>query len=318
MKVIDHIKKSKGDTLFSFEILPPLKGTSIEGLFNSIDRLMEFKPKFIDVTSHREEFIFKKHDSGLLEKIHTRKRPGTVGICAAIQNKFKVDTVPHVICGGFTREETEYALIDLHYLGIDNVLVLRGDAQKADNQFIPENNGHKYAIDLLSQVSALNNGHYLHDEVENTNPSDFCIGVAGYPEKHFESPSLNTDIKRLKSKVEAGAEYVVTQMFFDNKRYFDFVAKCRKAGINVPIIPGLKPIVSKKQLIAIPRNFYLNLPDSLIQAIESAKNPDHVREVGIEWCISQSKELMENKVPVLHYYTMGKGASTERIAKALF
>lgn len=318
MKVIDHIKKSKGDTLFSFEILPPLKGTSIEGLFNSIDRLMEFKPKFIDVTSHREEFIFKKHDSGLLEKIHTRKRPGTVGICAAIQNKFKVDTVPHVICGGFTREETEYALIDLHYLGIDNVLVLRGDAQKADNQFIPENNGHKYAIDLLSQVSALNNGHYLHDEVENTNPSDFCIGVAGYPEKHFESPSLNTDIKRLKSKVEAGAEYVVTQMFFDNKRYFDFVAKCRKAGINVPIIPGLKPIVSKKQLIAIPRNFYLNLPDSLIQAIESAKNPDHVREVGIEWCISQSKELMENKVPVLHYYTMGKGVSTERIAKALF
>lgn len=318
MKVIDHIKKSKGDTLFSFEILPPLKGTSIEGLFNSIDRLMEFKPKFIDVTSHREEFIFKKHDSGLLEKIHTRKRPGTVGICAAIQNKFKVDTVPHVICGGFTREETEYALIDLHYLGIDNVLVLRGDAQKADNQFIPENHGHKYAIDLLSQVSALNNGHYLHDEVENTNPSDFCIGVAGYPEKHFESPSLNTDIKRLKSKVEAGAEYVVTQMFFDNKRYFDFVAKCRKAGINVPIIPGLKPIVSKKQLIAIPRNFYLNLPDSLIQAIESAKNPDHVREVGIEWCISQSKELMENKVPVLHYYTMGKGASTERIAKALF
>ena len=229
-----------------------------------------------------------------------------------------MDTVPHVICGGFTREETEYALIDLHYLGIDNVLVLRGDAQKADNQFIPENNGHKYAIDLLSQVSALNNGHYLHDEVENTNPSDFCIGVAGYPEKHFESPSLNTDIKRLKSKVEAGAEYVVTQMFFDNKRYFDFVAKCRKAGINVPIIPGLKPIVSKKQLIAIPRNFYLNLPDSLIQAIESAKNPDHVREVGIEWCISQSKELMENKVPVLHYYTMGKGASTERIAKALF
>jgi methylenetetrahydrofolate reductase (NADPH) len=279
---------------------------------------MEFKPKFIDVTSHREEFIFKKHDSGLLEKIHTRKRPGTVGICAAIQNKFKVDTVPHVICGGFTREETEYALIDLHYLGIDNVLLLRGDAQKADNQFIPEKNGHRYAIDLLSQVSALNNGHYLHDEVENTNPSDFCIGVAGYPEKHFESPSLNTDIKRLKSKVEAGAQYVVTQMFFDNQRYFDFVAKCRKAGINVPIIPGLKPIVSKKQLITIPRNFYLNLPDDLIQGIESAKTPEGAREVGIEWCISQSKELMGNKVPVLHYYTMGKGESTERIAKALF
>jgi methylenetetrahydrofolate reductase (NADPH) len=318
MKVIDHLKKSEGNTLFSFEILPPLKGTSIEGLFHSIESLMEFKPKFIDVTSHREEFVFKKHDNGLLEKIHTRKRPGTVGICAAIQNKFKIDTVPHVICGGFTREETEYALIDLHYLGIDNVLILRGDALKTDNQFIPEKGGHKYAIDLLHQVSDLNKGSYLHDEVENTNPSNFCIGVAGYPEKHFEAPSLNSDIKYLKSKVDAGAEYVVTQMFFDNKHYFNFVNKCKEAGIHVPIIPGLKPIASKKQLTTIPRNFYLNLPDDLIRSIETAKTQAAVKEIGIEWCVEQSKELMRNKVPVLHYYTMGKGESTETIAKELF
>ena len=250
--------------------------------------------------------------------MHTRKRPGTVGICAAIQNQFKIDTVPHVICGGFSREETEYALIDLHYLGIDNVLVLRGDALKAEGAFKPEPHGHTYAIDLLKQVSDLNKGHYLHDEVENSNPSNFCIGVAGYPEKHFEAPSLNTDIKYLKAKVDAGAEYVVTQMFFDNQHYFDFVAKCRKANIHVPIIPGLKPIATASQLTTIPSNFHLNLPDDLVEAVEAAKTPAAVKEVGIQWCITQSKELMAKGAPVLHYYTMGKADATEKIASALF
>jgi len=318
MKVTDHIAAAKGKTLFSFEILPPLKGTRIDELFGTIERLMAFGPNFIDVTSHREEFIYKKRENGLLEKVHTRKRPGTVGICAAIQNQFKIDTVPHVICGGFSREETEYALIDLHYLGIDNVLVLRGDALKAEGAFKPEPHGHTYAIDLLKQVSDLNKGHYLHDEVENSNPSNFCIGVAGYPEKHFEAPSLNTDIKYLKAKVDAGAEYVVTQMFFDNQHYFDFVAKCRKANIHVPIIPGLKPIATASQLTTIPRNFHLNLPDDLVEAVEAAKTPAAVKEVGIEWCIAQSKELMSQGAPVLHYYTMGKADATEKIASALF
>ncbi|MDG1253373.1 MAG: methylenetetrahydrofolate reductase [NAD(P)H] [Schleiferiaceae bacterium] len=318
MKVVDHIAAAQGKTLFSFEILPPLKGTRIDELFGSIERLMAFGPKFVDVTSHREEFIYKKRENGLLEKIHTRKRPGTVGICAAIQNQFKVDTVPHVICGGFTREETEYALIDLHYLGIDNVLVLRGDALRAEGAFKAEANGHPFALDLLKQVVDLNHGHYLHDEVENSNPSNFCIGVAGYPEKHFEAPSLNTDIKHLKAKVDAGAEYIVTQMFFDNQYYFDFVEKCRKSGINVPIIPGLKPIATANQLATIPRNFHLNLPDDLVDAVEAAKVPAAVKEVGIEWCIAQSKELMKEGAPVLHYYTMGKSDATEKIAAALF
>jgi methylenetetrahydrofolate reductase (NADPH) len=318
MKVIDHIRAAKGKTLFSFEILPPLKGTRIDGLYESIERLMPFDPKFIDVTSHREEFIYKRHESGLLEKVHTRKRPGTVGICAAIQNKFKVDTVPHVICGGFTREETEYALIDLHYLGIDNVLVLRGDALKSDGVFKAEKGGHQYAVELLGQVMDLNAGKYLYDEVENSNPSSFCPGVAGYPEKHFEAPSLRSDIKHLKAKVDAGAEYIVTQMFYDNAAYFSFVGKCRLAGIDVPIIPGIKPIATKRQLTSIPSHFYINLPDDLVDAMEDAKDADSVRQVGIEWAIAQSKELMKQGVPSLHYYTMGSSKSIEAIAKAVF
>ena len=318
MKVIDHISQAQGRTLFSFEILPPMKGTSIDGLFDSIERLMAFGPKFIDVTSHREEFIYKKHPNGLLQKVHTRKRPGTVGICAAIQNKFHVDTVPHIICGGFSAEETEYALIDLHYLGIDNVLVLRGDALKSEGTFTAELGGHAHAIDLLKQVKNLNQGKYLHDEVQNSNPSHFCIGVAGYPEKHYEAPSLKSDLKYLKEKVDAGAEYIVTQIFYDNASYFSFVEKCRAMGIEVPIIPGLKPITTKNQLHTLPRNFYLNEPDDLVDAVEAAKTPEEVKAVGVEWCISQSQELMKKGAPVLHYYTMGKPDETEKIAAALF
>ena len=266
----------------------------------------------------REEFIFKKHESGLLQKVHTRKRPGTVGICAAIQNKFRIDTVPHIICGGFSREETEYALIDLHYLGIDNALLLRGDALRSEGSFIPEPHGHSNAIDLISQVKNLNRGTYLYDEVENSNPSNFCIGVAGYPEKHFEAPSLKADLKHLKAKVDAGGDFIVTQMFFNNEHFFKFVADCRAAGITAPIIPGLKPLTTKGQLQGIPRNFHINLPDDLIEAVEAAKSPEAVKQVGVEWCIAQSKELMDKEVPVLHYYTMSKAEETEQIAAAIF
>ena len=318
MKVVDHIQAAQGKTLFSFEVLPPLKGNTIDSLYSTIERLMEFGPKFIDVTSHREEFIFKKHESGLLQKVHTRKRPGTVGICAAIQNKFHIDTVPHIICGGFSREETEYALIDLHYLGIDNALLLRGDTLRSEGSFIPDPQGHSNAIDLIRQVKDLNRGTYLYDEVENSNPSNFCIGVAGYPEKHFEAPSLKVDLKHLKAKVDAGGDFIVTQMFFNNEHFFKFVADCRAAGITVPIIPGLKPLTSKGQLQGIPRNFHINLPDDLIEAVEAAKSPEAVKQVGVEWCIAQSKELMAREVPVLHYYTMSKAEETEQIAAAIF
>ena len=318
MKVIDHITAAKGKTLFSFEVLPPLKGNTIDSLFSTIERLMEFGPKFIDVTAHREEFIFKKHESGLLQKVHTRKRPGTVGICAAIQNKFRIDTVPHIICGGFSREETEYALIDLHYLGIDNALLLRGDALRSEGSFIPDPQGHSNAIDLISQVKNLNRGTYLYDEVENSNPSNFCIGVAGYHEKHFEAPSLKADLKHLKAKGDAGGDFIVTQMFFNNEHFFKFVADCRAAGITVPIIPGLKPLTTKGQLQGIPRNFHINLPDDLIEAVEAAKSPEALKQVGVEWCIAQSKELMAKEVPVLHYYTMSKAEETEQIAAAIF
>jgi methylenetetrahydrofolate reductase (NADPH) len=250
--------------------------------------------------------------------VHTRKRPGTVGICAAIQNKFRIDTVPHIICGGFSREETEYALIDLHYLGIDNALLLRGDALRSEGSFIPEPHGHSNAIDLISQVKNLNRGTYLYDEVENSNPSNFCIGVAGYPEKHFEAPSLKADLKHLKAKVDAGGDFIVTQMFFNNEHFFKFVSDCRAAGITVPIIPGLKPLTTKGQLQGIPRNFHINLPDDLIEAVEAAKSPEALKQVGVEWCIAQSKELMAKGVPVLHYYTMSKAEETEQIAAAIF
>ncbi len=317
MKVTDHIKQANGNTLFSFEILPPVKGQSVQSIFDAIDPLMEFKPPFIDVTYHREEYIYKKHPGGLLEKVSIRKRPGTVGICSAIINRYGVDPVPHIICGGFTKEETENALIDLDFLGIDNVLVLRGDAIKTEGRFIPEEGGHHYATELMQQVQDMNAGTYLHEEVEGSK-TDFCIGVAGYPEKHFEAPNLNTDIKYLKKKVDMGADYIVTQMFFDNAKYFDFVEKCREADINIPIIPGLKPLATKKQTTILPSIFHVDLPESLTNEVESCKDNVQVKEVGVEWCIQQSKELMDWGVPGLHYYTMSKSASTRKIAEALF
>jgi len=318
MKVTDHIKNATGKTLFSIEILPPLKGENIRVLFDNIDPLMEFKPPFIDVTYHREEYVYKKKENGLLEKSSTRKRPGTVGICAAIQNRYKVDTVPHIICGGFTREETENALIDLQFLGIDNVLTLQGDAIKTEARFIPDPDGHKYASELLQQVVAMNHGKFLDDELGSASPTNFCVGVAGYPEKHFSSPNLKTDVKYLKHKVDLGAEYIVTQMFFDNQKYFDFVSLCREAGIQVPIIPGIKPITAKSQANVLPTVFHIDLPEDLADEVEKCKDNAAVKLVGIRWAIQQSKELIKFGVPTLHFYSMGKSDPIYKIAKELF
>jgi methylenetetrahydrofolate reductase (NADPH) len=318
MEITEHIANAAGKTLFSFELLPPIKGQSIQGIYNAIDPLMELKPPFIDVTSLREDHIYKEHDNGLLEKVITRKRPGTVAVCAAIMNKYKVDAVPHLICGGFTKEETEYALIDLQFLGIDNVLVLRGDARKAESGFVPTPGGHAYATDLLQQVVNMNNGKYLHDDVIGGGNANFCIGVAGYPEKHFEAPNLQTDFKYLKQKVDMGADFIVTQMFFDVPKYKEFVNNCRANGINVPIIPGLKPITTSKQLVALSKIFHIDIPVELSDAILACSNEKDVKEVGIEWMIQQCKELIDFGVPVLHFYTMGNPEPTKRIAQAVF
>lgn len=305
MKVTDHIKESK-DIVVSFEILPPLKGKTIESIYAHLDPLMEFKPAFINVTYHRSEQVFKKKADGTFEKIEVRKRPGTVGICAAIMNHYKVDAVPHLICGGFNTQETENALIDLAFLGIDNVLVLRGDAAKNETLFEPEKNGHQYAIDLLKQAVNLNHGIYLEEDIRDGYKTQFCIGVAGYPEKHFEAPNLQSDLRYLKMKVDAGADYITTQMFFDNNKYFEFVKNCRAAGIEVPIIPGLKPITTKKQLSVLPRTFHVDIPTDLSNEIMKCKTDAEVEIVGKEWLLQQSKELKKSGAPVLHYYTLGK------------
>ncbi|GGH40919.1 5,10-methylenetetrahydrofolate reductase [Mangrovimonas yunxiaonensis] len=317
MKVTEHIKQANGKTLFSFEIIPPQKGSSIKELYNKIDPLMEFKPPFIDVTTSREQHVYIEKN-GLLDRKITRMRPGTVGICASIKHKYHVDTVPHVLCGGFTKEETEYLLVDCHYLGIENVMALRGDAMSHQKYFQPSQGGHSYASQLVGQIQNLNKGKYLHEVIDAGDKSDFCIGVAGYPEKHIEAPSLKSDLKRLKEKVDAGADYVVTQMFFDKKKFFEFVTAAKQAGINVPIIPGIKPIATKKHLQLLPQVFKIDLPEALIEAVESCKDNKAVRQVGVEWCIAQSKELLAAGVPVLHYYSMGKSDNIKAIASELF
>jgi methylenetetrahydrofolate reductase (NADPH) len=316
MKVIDHINAAK-DTLLSFEILPPLKGKGIQSLYQHLDPLMAFKPSFINVTYHRSEHLFKKNADNTFSKVIVRKRPGTESICAAIMNKYNVDTVPHLICGGFSVSETEDALINLHYLGIDNVLVLRGDAAKNETAFEPEPGGHKYATDLLRQVMNLNSGLYLEEDLKNTSKTKFCIGVAGYPEKHFEAPNMDTDMRYLKQKVEMGADYIITQMFFDNEKYYAFVKACRAAGINVPIIPGLKPIYSKKQLTVLPKTFHIDLPAELANEVLKCKTDDEVEKVGAEWLLYQSKELKKFGVPVLHYYTLGRPVLIADVVKQL-
>ena len=317
MKVIDHINKSD-KTLFSFELLPPLKGEHFEHIEGKINQLLEFNPSYINITYHQQEVEYETLSNGLLKKRTVRKRPGTVGISAAIQYKTQIDVVPHLICGGFTKEDTENALIDLHFLGIDNLLLLRGDPPATQKFFKPEPEGNAYAVDLVKQVKNMNNGIYLDENLMNNHPSDFCIGVAGYPEKHPEAANRQSDLRYLKDKVDAGADYIITQMFFDNKKYFRFVEQCRAAGINVPIIPGLKPFSSKQQLLTLPQIFHIDLPDQLVNSLVKCKTNAEVYEVGIEWGIQQSKELIEYGVPALHYYTMGKADNICRIAKEVF
>lgn len=318
MKVTEYFAKAAGQTLISFEVLPPLKGGSMQAIFDTLDPLMEFKPPFIDVTYHREEFVYIKRPSGYYEKTSIRKRPGTVGICAAIMHRYGVDAVPHLICGGFTRHDTENALIDLNFLNINNVLALRGDARQFEGRFVSEPDGHEYAIDLVKQIADMNRGRYLDDNIENGAKTDFCIGIAGYPEKHFEAPNLGIDLTYTRQKIEAGANYIVTQMFFDNQKYFDYVAACRAEGITVPIVPGLKPLTKTYQLSAIPRLFHIDIPDVLVSELTKATSAEARRQVGIEWSIAQSKELKAAGVPCLHYYTMGDADTIRQIAEAVY
>lgn len=304
--------------MFSFEILPPLKGENFESIGQTIDPLMEFEPISVDVTYHREELVYKERTDGLVERFSIRKRPGTVGISAAIKFKYNIDVIPHIICGGFTREETENALIDLFFLGIDNILLVRGDNPRGEKVFKPERGGNHYALELVQQAVNMNHGIYLEEEIINAHPTNFCIGVAGYPEKHSEAPNKSTDIAHLKQKVDAGANYIVTQMFFNNEAFFEFERTCREAGILVPIIPGIKPLTTKNQLSSLPRTFSIDLPEALVKDAEQCTTNQQIRQVGIEWAIQQSKGLISAGVPVLHFYTMGRSDNIIAIAKEVF
>lgn len=317
MKVTDHFKNAER-TLFTIELLPPLKGENINAIYRTIDTLIEYSPAYINVTYHQEEVVYKTRPNGLLEKQVIRKRPGTVAIAAAIRFKYGIDVVPHMICGGFSQQETEDGLIDLNFLGINNVLALRGDAPRNVKSFVNENGGHVHAFDLVSQISRLNKGIYTEEDLLLPSPTDFCVGVAGYPEKHSESPNIESDLQHLKEKVDAGADYIVTQLFYDNSKYFKFVERCREIGITVPIIPGLKPISIKNHLTVLPSIFSIDIPMELVKEVEKCKDNAQVRQVGVEWAIKQSKELMKFGVPALHFYTMGKSDNICNIAKAIF
>ena len=317
MKVIDIINQAK-KTVFSFELLPPLKGNDTSRLYRTIESLTDYDPKYINITTHRDEVEFKELEDGSIVKRTVRKRPGTVAIAAAIQHKYGIPVVPHILCGGFTKSETEHVLIDLNFLGIENVLALRGDGIKSQHVFKPEKNGHSNAVQLVNQINDLKHGKYLEEDLKNNTPLDFCIGVAGYPEKHFEAPNLDLDLTFLKQKVDAGADYIVTQMFFNNEVYYNFVEKCRAIGITVPIIPGIKPINLKNQLTVLPKIFSIDLPQELVSELSKCKNNDEVRQVGTEWAIHQSKDLVANNAPSLHIYTYGISDNVKEIVKAVF
>ena len=317
MKVTQHLAEAN-ETIISFEILPPTKGKSIESIYQHLDALMEFKPCFINVTYHRAEQVYKKRTDGSFERVEIRKRPGTVGICAAIMNKYKVEAIPHLICGGFSKEETENALIDLHFLGIKNVLALRGDAAANEKFFTPHPNGHRYAEELVKQIISLNNGKYLEEDIMDGVKTDFCIGVAGYPEKHYESPNMDTDIYYLKRKLDLGADYVTTQMFYNNEHYYNFIKRCAANDIHVPVIPGLKPLTSKRQISMIPSIFNVEVPVDLCKEMMKAKTEADCEQVGEEWLLMQCRDLLKNKVPVLHFYTLGKPHVVYNVLKKLF
>jgi methylenetetrahydrofolate reductase (NADPH) len=317
MTVIETINNAK-KPLFTFELLPPLKGHSIERTYAAIDRLVEFEPAYINFTSHRNEIVYKERADGLVEKKFVRLRPGTIALAAAVKYKYNITVVPHLLCGGFTREETENVLIEMKFLGINDVLALRGDPQKGLRSFVPEKNGHANTTDLVNQIINMNKGKYLEDNLANATPSSFCVGVAGYPEKHFEAPNLKIDLENLKKKVDAGASYIVTQMFFDNSKFCLFVDECRKIGITVPIIPGLKPVSAITDIKLLPQTFHIDLPDELFNAVAACKTDAEAREVGIEWATMQSKELLKIGVPGIHYYTLGRSDNIARIVKATF
>jgi len=317
MSVINKLNNAKGP-LFTFELLPPLKGHSIEKVYAAIDRLIEFEPAYINFTTHRNEITFKERPDGLLEKRITRLRPGTIALAAAVKYKYNITVVPHILCGGFTREETENVLIEMNFLGIDDVLALRGDPQRGSRLFIPEKDGHTHTSELVRQIMDMNRGRYIEESLEDTTPTNFCIGVAGYPEKHFEAPNRQTDIENLKTKVDAGAGYIVTQMFFDNKRFFRFREECKCAGINVPIIAGLKPISALNDIRMLPQTFHIDVPNNLVNEIRKCTKDKEAREVGIEWSSMQSKELIKEGVPGIHYYTLGRSDNIARIVKAAF
>ncbi len=317
MKVAEKLKYTK-KSLFSFELLPPLKGRKLDDIYNAIDPLIEFDPLNINITYHQQESVYRLKNNGLMERRVIRKRPGTVAIAAAIAYKYNVTVVPHLICGGFTREETEDVLIDLHFLGMQNLLVLRGDPQKDQRAFIPEHGGHEHTVDLIRQISNMNKGIYLDEQIQNPEHTDFSVGVAGYPEKHYEAPNNETDLRFLNEKIEAGGEYIVTQMFFDNTKFFDFVNRCRAAGITVPIVPGIKPITSVKDVEVLPRVFHIDIPDELVKEVQKCKSNDEAKEVGVEWTTKQSLELKNGGVPAIHYYTIGISDNIRKIAQRVF
>ncbi len=320
MKVTEHLTDTAGP-LISFEIIPPKRGGDLASLLGLIEDLASHRPKFIDITSHAAEVVYEDTPEGIRRR-RTRKRPGTLGICALIQNKLNIDAVPHVLCEGFTREETEDFLIELHYLGIDNVLAVRGDSterRKAspDDRACNESDGrtcNEHASDLIGQVTAMNQGHFLED-LADASPTDFCIGAAGYPEKHFEAPNLTADVLHVKQKVDAGAEYIVTQMFFDNRYYFSFVDECRKQGIDVPIIPGLRILSNVRQLTSVPRSFHCEIPEPLAHEIES--KPQHAREIGVAWAVDQTRELLESGTPSIHFFVLANSRSVDAVLAEL-
>lgn len=318
MSVRDLILNSK-KTAFSFEILPPLKGNGIESIYDTIDQLLEFDPQYIDITTHRSQLVYRALENGLYQCERVRQRPGTVAIAAAIKSKYNIDVVPHILCSGFSKEETEYVLIDLDFLGIYDLLLLRGDKAKHENAFMPNEEGYAHASELQEQINRFNEGYFLNGaRQKKERVHRFSYGVAGYPEKHEEAPNVDSDIYWLKKKVENGAEYIVTQMFFDNAKYYEFVERCRQEGVNVPIVPGLKPITTMKQLTVLPKTFHVDMPQELASELRKCKSDEEARNVGIEWCVMQSKDLRANGVPSIHYYTMSNARSVKEIAKRVY
>ena len=319
MAILDLINSAKG-TAFSFEVLPPLKGFGMEKLFETVDLLREFDPKYINITTHRSEYVYRPSDDGpgAFRRLRLRRRPGTVAVAAALKTRYGIPIVPHILCSGFTREETEYVLLDLQFLGITDLLVLRGDKAPHEKRFIPEPEGHAHATDLEEQINRFNRGIFEDGSEMTVTRTPFTYGVACYPEKHEEAPNAETDLYWLRRKVETGAQYAVTQLFYDNRRYFDFVARARAAGITVPIIPGIKPLRRKAQLSIVPRTFKVDIPQELAEAVERCRDDEEVARVGVEWCIAQCRELMAHGVPSLHFYSMSAEESIREVAKAIF